>query len=121
MGFSFQSPLSSHSDQSKHKKISKMVQITGSYTQTSAENYEELLKALNVGFMLRKAALASTPTMTITNDGGNWTMCTKTTMKSVELKFKLGEEFEEETTDGRKQDNSDHGGRQQVDHETESC
>merc|ERR1711973_274751 len=76
-----------------------MVQITGSYTQTSAENYEELLKALNVGFMLRKAALASTPTMTITNDGGNWTMCTKTTMKSVELKFKLGEEFEEETTD----------------------
>merc|ERR1712029_1285144 len=101
MGFSFQSPLSSHSDQSKHKKTSKMVQITGSYTQTSAENYEELLKALNVGFMLRKAALASTPTMTITNDGGNWTMCTKTTMKSVELKFKLGEEFEEETT-GRK-------------------
>merc|ERR1712170_223037 len=102
MGFSFQTPLSSHSDQSKHKKKSKMVQITGSYTQTSAENYEELLKALNVGFMLRKAALASTPTMTITNDGGNWTMCTKTTMKSIDLKFRLGEEFDEETTDGRK-------------------
>merc|ERR1712018_815263 len=79
-----------------------MVQITGSYTRVSEEKYEDLLKALNVGFMLRKAAMASTPTMTITNDGGNWTMCTKTTMKSVELKFKLGEEFEEETTDGRK-------------------
>ena len=60
------------------------------------------MKALNVGFMLRKAAMASTPVMSITEAGGNWTMSTKTTMKSIELKFKLGEEFEEETTDGRK-------------------
>merc|ERR1712126_302527 len=69
--------------------------------RVSEEKYEDLLKALNVGFMLRKAAMASTPVMTITNDGGNWTMVTKTTMKSAELKFKLGEEFEEDTTDGR--------------------
>ena len=60
------------------------------------------MKALNIGFMLRKAAMASTPVMTITEAGGQWTMTTKTTMKSIELKFKLGEEFEEETTDGRK-------------------
>merc|ERR1712080_8881 len=32
---------------------------------------------------------------------GNWTMVTKTSMKSIELKFRLGEEFEEDTTDGR--------------------
>merc|ERR1712117_332154 len=87
----------------KHTLIHiNMVQITGTYTRASEENYEELLKALNVGFMLRKAAMASTPVMTITESGGNWTMSTKTTMKSIELKFKLGEEFEEETTDGRK-------------------
>merc|ERR1712029_1165735 len=86
----------------KLKFALKMVQITGTYTRVSEEKYEDLLKALNVGFMLRKAAMASTPVMTITNDGGNWTMVTKTTMKSVELKFKLGEEFDEETTDGRK-------------------
>merc|ERR1711872_653083 len=103
MGIQFSDPIEfTLRSIKKKKKISKMVQITGSYTQTSAEKYEDLLKALNVGFMLRKAAMASTPTMTITNDGGNWTMCTKTTMKSVELKFKLGEEFDEETTDGRK-------------------
>merc|ERR1711978_689319 len=60
------------------------------------------LKVLNVGFMLRKAAMASTPVMTISEAGGNWTMITKTTMKSVELKFRLGEEFDETTTDGRK-------------------
>merc|ERR1712172_10423 len=80
----------------------KMVQMTGTYTRVSEENYEEVLKALNVGFMLRKAALASTPTMTITEAGGQWNMVTKTTMKSIDLKFRLGEEFDEETTDGRK-------------------
>ena len=73
----------------------------GNYTQVSKENYEEFLKALNVGFILRKAALASTPVMTISEAGGKWTMITKTTMKSIELNFCLGEEFEEETTDGR--------------------
>merc|ERR1719412_26340 len=79
-----------------------MVQITGNYTLTAKENYEEFLKALNVGFILRKAALASTPVMSISEDNGNWTMITKTTVKSIELRFRLGEEFEEETTYGRK-------------------
>ena len=46
------------------------------------------MKELNVGFMLRKAAMASTPVMTITESGGQWTMTTKTTMKSIELKFR---------------------------------
>lgn len=78
-----------------------MVQMTGQYTRTSEENYENVLKELNVGFMLRKAAMASTPVMTITESGGQWTMTTKTTMKSIELKFRLGEEFDETTTDGR--------------------
>merc|ERR1712227_1008931 len=79
----------------------RMVQVTGSYTQTSNEGYEEFLKKLNVGFILRKAAMASTPVMTIAEEGGNWVMITKTTVKSIELKFRLGEEFEEDTTDGR--------------------
>merc|ERR1711887_316121 len=80
---------------------STMVQITGNYTQISNEGYEDFLKALGVSFLLRKAAMASTPVMTITEAGGNWTMITKTSMKSIELKFRLGEEFEEDTTDGR--------------------
>jgi len=79
-----------------------MVQFTGNYTQTSKENYEDFLKALNIGFILRKAAMASTPVMSITEEGGHWTMTTRTSLKAIELKFKLGEEFEEDTTDGRK-------------------
>merc|ERR1739845_163369 len=79
-----------------------MVQFTGKFTRTSAENYEEFLKALNVGFLLRKAATASTPVMEITENDGNWVMKTSTSMKTIELKFKLGVPFQEDTTDGRK-------------------
>merc|ERR1712033_85396 len=92
MGLHSQTPAEQHG---------KMAPITGTYTQVSSEKYEEFLKALGVGFILRKAALASTPVMTISEEGGNWTMVTKTTVKSIELKFRLGEEFEEDTTDGR--------------------
>merc|ERR1712002_238689 len=79
-----------------------LVQFTGKFTRTSSENYDEFLKALNVGFLLRKAATASTPVMEITESDGNWTMKTSTSLKAIELNFKLGEPFQEETTDGRK-------------------
>jgi len=80
----------------------RMVQFTGKYTRVSEENYNEFLKALGVNFVLRKAATSSTPVMDISESDGNWVMKTSTTMKSVELKFKLGVAFEEDTTDGRK-------------------
>merc|ERR1712219_31489 len=95
MGLHIKTPPEQH-------QRNEMAPITGTYTQVSSEKYEEFLKALGVGFILRKAALASTPVMTISEDGGNWTMITKTTVKSIELRFRLGEEFEETTTDGRK-------------------
>merc|ERR1712189_44693 len=79
-----------------------MVQITGKYTRISEENYNDFLKALNVNFVLRKAATSSTPVMEISETDGNWTMKTSTTMKTIELKFKLGVPFEEDTADGRK-------------------
>merc|ERR1712116_4240 len=76
----------------------KMAPITGTYTQVSCEKYEEFLKALGVGFILRKAALASTPVMTISEEGGNWTMVTKTavtlegnTMTTTQNATKAGE------------------------------
>merc|ERR1719402_1462354 len=39
--------------------------------------------------------------MEVSEDGGVWTIKTSTTLKSMELKFKLGEKFEETTPDGR--------------------
>jgi len=78
-----------------------MVQITGKYERTSAENYEELLKALDVNYLLRKAATASTPQMEVTEENGKWKMLTTTTLKSMCLEFELDKEFEEKTPDGR--------------------
>merc|ERR1712012_1413088 len=73
----------------------------GKYERTSADKYEELLKELDVNFLLRKAATVSTPVMEVTEEGGVWTIKTSTTLKTMELKFKLDEEFEETTPDGR--------------------
>merc|ERR1712032_782097 len=71
----------------------KMAPITGTYTQVSCEKYEEFLKALGVGFILRKAALASTPVMTISEEGGNWTVVTLegNTMTTTQNATKAGE------------------------------
>ena len=79
-----------------------MVDIAkGKYERVSAEKYEEFLTALEVNFLLRKAATYSTPQMEVTEEGGVWTITTSTMLKTVELKFKVGEPFEETTPDGR--------------------
>ena len=88
----------------------------GKYERTSAENYEEFLKALDVSYLLRKAATVSTPVVEVTENSGVWSIKSSTTLKSMELKFKviwkvlnwywllytqIGVEFEESTPDGR--------------------
>merc|ERR1712154_394985 len=75
--------------------------MKGTYTRTSAEKYEEILAELGVNFLLRKAATVSTPVMDVSEADGAWTIKTSTTLKSMELKFKIGEEFDETTPDGR--------------------
>jgi len=85
----------------KQSPTTNMAPITGTYTQKSRENYEEMLKAIGVGMLLRKAAMASSPVMTISETGGNWTVLTKTTAKTTEVKFRMGEEFDETSADGR--------------------
>merc|ERR1712064_112817 len=79
----------------------KMDIAKGKYERTDAKNYDELLTALGVNFLLRKAATASTPVMEVKEEGGEWSIKTSTVLKSMELKFKLGEKFDETTPDGR--------------------
>merc|ERR1711983_361947 len=90
--------------QSAQKLKNKMYIAKGKFERTSADNYDELLKALDVNFLLRKAATASTPVMEVTEEGGEWTIKTSTVLKSMELKFKVGEKFEETTPDDRNVD-----------------
>merc|ERR1711997_427139 len=86
---------------SLHSATPAMDSFKGKWERTSADQYEEFLKALDVNFLLRKAATVSTPVMEVSEEGGVWTIKTSTTLKSMELKFKIGEEFEETTPDGR--------------------
>ena len=42
-----------------------MVEMKGTYERTAADKYDEFLTALGVNMLLRKAATASTPVMTV--------------------------------------------------------
>ena len=57
------------------------------------ENDERLVNVsfqeLDVNFLLRKAATVSTPVMDVSEEGGVWTIKTSTTLKTMELKFKV--------------------------------
>jgi len=61
------------------------------------------MKALGVNVISRTMANKATPTVefSIAADG-TWTFKTLTPVKNTEIKFKLGEEFDETTLDGRK-------------------
>ncbi|XP_055335822.1 fatty acid-binding protein, liver-like [Paramacrobiotus metropolitanus] len=79
-----------------------MTDITGKYQLTSSEKFDDYLKAVGVGFALRKlATLVESATIDITKDNDVYTMKTTTTVKNHEVKFKLGEQFTEHTMDGR--------------------
>merc|ERR1712098_346171 len=83
------------------KTLIDMDAFKGKYERVSADKYEDLLKELDVNFLLRKAATASTPVVEISEEGGVWNIKQSTTLKTIELKFKLDEEFDESTPDGR--------------------
>lgn len=52
--------------------------------------------------VLRKMGNTVSPTIELTKEGDEYTLNTVSTFKTISIKFKLGEEFDEETLDGRK-------------------
>ncbi|KAM6039353.1 cellular retinoic acid-binding protein 2 [Chlamydotis macqueenii] len=80
-----------------------MPNFSGNWRMKSSENFEELLKALGVNVMLRKIAVAaaSKPAVEIKQDGESFYIRTSTTVRTTEISFRVGEEFEEQTVDGR--------------------
>ena len=57
---------------------------------------------VGVGLVTRKMGNTLKPTQIIAIDGDKWTIKTVSTFKSSEINFVLGEEFDENTIDGRK-------------------
>ena len=72
------------------------------YKMTSSENFDEFMKAIGVGLITRKAANAVTPTVELKKEGDQYNLVTSSTFKTTEMKFKPGEEFDEDRADGCK-------------------
>ncbi|KAJ2940218.1 hypothetical protein O0L34_g11785 [Tuta absoluta] len=72
------------------------------YKMISSENFDEFMKAIGVGLITRKAANAVTPTVELKKDGDTYNLVTSSTFKTTEMKFKPGEEFDEDRADGAK-------------------
>ncbi|XP_069019463.1 cellular retinoic acid-binding protein 1a [Embiotoca jacksoni] len=81
-----------------------MSNFAGTWKMKRSENFDELLKALGVNAMLRKVAVAaaSNPHVEIRQDGEKFYIKTSTSVRTTEINFHIGEEFDEETVDGRK-------------------
>jgi len=78
-----------------------MTDFTGKYKLTSSDNFDEFLKEIGVNFVLRNLAKTSTPVVEITKTDDTYSLKTLTAIKNSEIKFKLGEEFEEARMDGK--------------------
>lgn len=78
-----------------------MVALEGQYKLEKSEKFDEYMKAIGVGFALRKMGASATPTLTVTRDGDKFNIKTETTFKTSVLEFELGKEFKETTMDGR--------------------
>ncbi|XP_020296908.1 myelin P2 protein isoform X1 [Pseudomyrmex gracilis] len=72
------------------------------YKLQKSDKFDEYMKTLGVGMVTRKMGATVSPTVELTEKDGVYTLKTTSTFKNTEIKFKLGEEFDEETADGRK-------------------
>ncbi|CAO4362173.1 unnamed protein product [Caenorhabditis nigoni] len=76
-------------------------EFVGRWKLVHSENFEEYMKEVGVGLITRKAAANLKPTLEIKVDGDVWHSNQYSTFKNTTLSFKLGEEFNETTPDGR--------------------
>ncbi|KAK4004721.1 sodium/calcium exchanger regulatory protein 1 [Daphnia magna] len=72
------------------------------YKLVSSDKFDEYMQELKIGFVMRKLGNSATPVVELTCEGDVYTFTTTTMLKTTTIKFKLGEEFEEERGDGAK-------------------
>ncbi len=77
--------------------------IKGKWQLTDSSNFDEFMSALGVGYLTRKLGNASKPLITVTELAPTeYSIVQESLVKSTEIKFKIGEPFDETTADGRK-------------------
>ncbi|CAH1406226.1 unnamed protein product [Nezara viridula] len=72
------------------------------YKLDKSEKFDEFMKALGVSMLTRKMGNAVSPVVELTENEGEYTLSSSSTFKNSVIKFKLGQEFDEDTPDGRK-------------------
>ncbi|XP_072536763.1 fatty acid binding protein 4b [Salminus brasiliensis] len=79
-----------------------MDRFMGTWKLTASDNFDEYMKAVGIGFASRQIANMAKPSLLFSvDDQGFISMKSMTTFKTVEIKFKLDEEFDEITADDR--------------------
>ncbi|CAB3396610.1 unnamed protein product [Caenorhabditis bovis] len=84
--------------------ISKMPiqnDIVGKWNFVSSENFDEYLKEVGVGWAVRVVATKTKPTLEFHVDGDEWTMNSQSTFKNFTTKWKIGNQYDDKTADGR--------------------
>ncbi|XP_028675059.2 fatty acid-binding protein, heart [Erpetoichthys calabaricus] len=76
--------------------------FTGTWNMYDTKNFDEYMKEIGVGFLMRQMGSSSKPTTIIGLNDDKINVKTLSTFKNTEIEFKLGEEFDETTADGRK-------------------
>ncbi|XP_023186213.1 fatty acid-binding protein, adipocyte-like isoform X2 [Xiphophorus maculatus] len=78
-------------------------QFVGKWTLVSSDNFDEYMKAVGMSFATRQMGNLSKPNLIITvGDDGVISIKAESTLKTTAVQFKLNEEFDETTADGRK-------------------
>merc|ERR1719391_190 len=77
------------------------VHMIGKYVFQESTGFDEFLAALGLDSEKRTIACTLKPTQTIGQVDGQVTIKTESKVKNTDIKFKLGEPFQEETVDGR--------------------
>ncbi|XP_076755915.1 fatty acid-binding protein-like isoform X2 [Xylocopa sonorina] len=77
-----------------------MTSIVGTYQHERNENLEEYFKAVGVPFIPRKMMCMTRPQLEILNVDDKWTIRTSSMLRTTELTFTLGEEYEEHMPSG---------------------
>ena len=76
--------------------------FVGKWRMETSDNFDDYMKAVGVSLITRKVASSLKPSYVITTEpDGTINLRTESTFKNNDMKFKLGEQFQEQTTDGR--------------------
>jgi len=78
-----------------------MASLIGTWGLESQEGFDEYMKHLGVGMVLRKMGNTLKPDFIVSKDGDAWKMVTSSTFKTTEVTFQEGVEFDEKTADDR--------------------